>query len=124
MSEKQDYPSLLQQGKNLAKFSWDLISHIQKNQDKFLFVSEETYKERMMTCRGCDKYDEFENRCKECGCFLPAKAKVILDSCPLGKWSADNSSWAEKFNDIMWEMEGNIPKDATDVKVDKPQESQ
>ena len=26
-----------------------------------------------------DKYDELENRCKECGCFVPAKAKIILD---------------------------------------------
>jgi hypothetical protein len=123
MSEKQDYPSLLEQGKNLAKFSWDLISHIQKNQDKFLFVSDETYKERIMTCKGCDKYDEFESKCKQCGCFVPVKAKVILDSCPLGKWTADNNSWEEKFKDIVWEMEGNIPKDAMDVKVDKPQES-
>lgn len=123
MSEKQDYPSLLQQGKNLAQFSWDLISHIQKYQDKFLFVPEQTYKERMMICRGCEKYDEFENKCRECGCFLPAKARVILDSCPIGKWSADNEGWEIKFNDIVDEMNGGIPKNAFNVKIDKPEET-
>lgn len=105
MSDKQEYPSLLQQGKNLAKFSKDLIKYIQKNQDKFLFVSDETYRERMTICKGCDKYDEFENRCKECGCFLPPKAKIILDSCPLNKWSADDAAWEEKFTNIVSEME-------------------
>ncbi len=105
MSEEQKYPSMLQQGKNLAKFSWDLIKHIQQNHDKFLFVSDEVYKERMMTCKGCDKYHEFENRCKECGCYVPAKAKVILDSCPLNKWGTDDTGWEEKFNDIVKDME-------------------
>ena len=98
-SEENQYPSLAQQGKNLAKFSWDLINYIHKHGDT-LFVSDEVYKERMTTYKSCDKYDEFENRCRECGCFLPPKAKVILDSCPLQKWGVDEEEWEKRFQNI------------------------
>lgn len=104
-NEKQ-YPSLIEQGKNLSKFTWDILNYITNNQEKVLFVSDEVYKERIATCKGCDKYDEFENRCVECGCYVPAKAKIILDSCPLNKWSADDSSWEQKFTDIVSDIEG------------------
>jgi hypothetical protein len=110
MSENQDYPSLVDQGKNLAKFSWDLINYIQKNQHKVLFVSDEVYEERINICKGCEKYNDLESRCKECGCFIPAKAKIIIDSCPLNKWKEDKESWEQKFEDIT-------------KNLDKPQES-
>lgn len=107
-SEEQQYPSLVDQGKNLARFSWDLIKHLQKSQNHTaLFVSDETYAERTMTCRGCDRYDELENRCRECGCFVPAKAKIILDSCPLNKWKVDDSNWETTFNEIVSNMEND-----------------
>jgi hypothetical protein len=109
MSEEQDYPSLIDQGKNLAKFSWDLIKYIQTNQNGILFVTDEVYKERMTICKGCDKYDELENRCKECGCYVPGKAKIILDSCPLDKWKSDQSSWDEKFENIVSDIQENNP---------------
>lgn len=98
MENKNDYPSLVQQGKNLANFVWDFLNYLEHNEDKVLFVSDEVYKERTLTCRSCEKYDEVPNRCKECGCYIPTKAKIILDSCPLGKWKADDSNWEEKFN--------------------------
>ena len=25
----------------------------------------------------------------ECGCFIPAKAKIAVEACPLGKWEED-----------------------------------
>ena len=105
MSEEKEYPSLVEQGKNLAKFSWDLINYIHKNQGSSLMVSDETYKERISTCKGCAMYDDLESRCRECGCFVPAKAKIILDSCPLNKWGADTSGWEEKFSSMMEEID-------------------
>ena len=99
MSEK-DYPSLFQQGKNLAGFTWELLNYITKNEDKVLFVSDEVYEERVSICRSCDRYDELHNSCNNCGCYIPAKAKVILDSCPLEKWTVDSSNWEEKFEEI------------------------
>jgi hypothetical protein len=99
MSEQQ-YPSILQQGKNLAKFSLDLITYIHKNQGEAIIVSDKIFNERLQICKSCEKYDEQQNKCKECGCFVPAKAKIILDSCPLNKWGVDTESWEENFNNI------------------------
>ena len=61
MTEEKKYPSLPQQGKNLAKFTWDLLNYITQNEEKVLFVKDEVYKERVTICRSCDKYDELEN---------------------------------------------------------------
>ena len=59
-------PNFVEKGKNLAKFSWELINYIQRNHEKVLFVSEEEYKERIMTCRDCDKFREIKNECAAC----------------------------------------------------------
>ena len=100
-------PNFVEKGKNLAKFSWELINYIQTNHEKVLFVSEEEYKERIMTCRDCDKFREVQNECAECGCYLPAKARIVLDSCPLGKWTSKDEEWftKEKFNNIIEDMD-------------------
>jgi len=100
MSDEKEYPSLGEKAKNLANFSWELVQYITQNRDAVLFVSDEVYKERVEICKTCDKFAEFENMCTECGCYIPAKAKIILDSCPLAKWSADKDAWESKFNKI------------------------
>jgi len=41
MSDDLQSPNLVEKGKNLAKFSWDLINYIQTNHEKVLFVSDE-----------------------------------------------------------------------------------
>lgn len=100
-----EYPSLPEQTKNLAQFGWDMLQHVYKNQNKTLFVSDEIYNERTKICSECDRFDPEQNRCKECGCFIPAKAKMILDSCPLEKWKADQESWNQEFSNIINEIE-------------------
>ena len=110
MSDDLQSPSMMEKGKNLAKFSWKLINYIQQNHEKVLVVEDETYKERIMVCRDCDKYREVQNECAECGCYLPAKARIILDSCPLGKWGAKEDDWDEKFNNIMEEIDSQNHK--------------
>ena len=97
MSEEQKYPSLTEQGKNLASFAWELVNYMHQNKDGVLFASEEVAKERLKTCAQCDKFEASESRCRECGCYIPVKSKLILDSCPLNKWVADDTSWKEKF---------------------------
>jgi hypothetical protein len=47
---------------------------------------------RIAVCRTCDKgYFKKEKYvrlfCSECKCFIPAKARVKDEHCPLGKWS-------------------------------------
>ena len=104
MSEELKSPNLVEKGKNLAKFSWDLIKYLGNNQET-LFASDEIYAERINICKSCDKYIELENQCAECGCYIPMKAKIILDSCPLEKWTANSDGWDDKFNAIMKDMD-------------------
>lgn len=100
-----EYPSLPEQAKNLAQFGWDMLQHVYKNQNATLFVSDEVYNERTKICSECDHFDPEQNRCKECGCFIPAKAKMILDGCPLSKWTEDKDSWDKQFESIIQEIE-------------------
>ena len=104
MSEELESPNLVEKGKNLAKFSWDLIKYLGNNQET-LFASDEIYAERINICKSCDKYIELENQCAECGCYIPMKAKIVLDSCPLEKWTANSDGWDDKFNAIMKDMD-------------------
>ena len=104
MSDDLQSPNLVEKGKNLAKFSWDLIKYIGNNQES-LFASDEIYRERLSICKSCDKYMELENECAECGCYIPMKAKIVLDSCPLEKWTANSDGWDDKFNAIMKDMD-------------------
>ena len=53
MSEELKSPNLVEKGKNLAKFSWDLINYLQNNYEKTLFASDEIYKERLSICKRC-----------------------------------------------------------------------
>lgn len=85
---------------NLADFCWNLVNYITQNRDQILFVSDETYSERINLCKGCEKFNELENMCEECGCYVPSKAKIILESCPLKTWDVDRDAWYERFNKI------------------------
>jgi hypothetical protein len=106
MSTEDKSPSLGDKAVNLAKFSWDLIKYVHSTGGTALTVSDEVYAERIKTCKGCDRYMELENECKECGCYVPMKAKVILDSCPLDKWAVvTESEWEETFSNIQKKME-------------------
>ncbi len=99
MTEKQ-YPSLPEQGKNLAKFSFDLIKNAL--QGGGLTVSAEVQAQRFETCKTCEWYDDTQTKCKHCGCFLPVKVSFALYSCPVGKWKENEETWMnEKFDEIM-----------------------
>jgi hypothetical protein len=49
-------------------------------------VTEDEVMERMAACRSCEMYDDRQNRCNACGCFLNAKAFFRSAECDLGKW--------------------------------------
>lgn len=103
MTEKQ-YPSLPEQGNNLAKFSFDLIKNALHG--GALNSSVEVQSERLEICKTCDFYDGIQVRCKECGCFLHPKVSFALSTCNIGKWSEDRSTWEnEKFEGIMKKTE-------------------
>tara|TARA_R100000742_G_C4272678_1_gene91965 strand:+ start:1281 stop:1604 length:324 start_codon:yes stop_codon:yes gene_type:complete len=87
-----EYPSLPKQGENLAKFAWDVLKHTMQNEEAF-FVSDEVLKKRITICQSCEHYDFEQHRCKECGCPLGMKAKISLESCPIGAWTASDEDW-------------------------------
>lgn len=48
--------------------------------------SEDEIKTVSSICNSCDKYNQSQNRCSLCGCFLSIKTKYKAWHCPIGKW--------------------------------------
>lgn len=102
MSENQnERVPFTEKAKNLAKFSWDLVKYLHENAGESLTVNDKVYEERILTCKSCPAYLELQNECNECGCYVPMKAKIIMNSCPLGKWSESKEDWDEIFGKIV-----------------------
>jgi hypothetical protein len=59
---------------------WDLIN---PNTE---WVDESLSTERYNICQGCPELVKLTKQCKKCGCFMAAKTKLQLATCPLGKW--------------------------------------
>ena len=92
--EKEE-PSFIEKTKNFANFSWDIINYLNKNEAGSLMLSDEPYNVRHEICKSCEMWIKKKDMCAECGCFIPAKAKVVLESCPLDKWSQDKDGWED-----------------------------
>jgi tetratricopeptide (TPR) repeat protein len=43
-----------------------------------------TYQQRIQACAACEHHTGL--RCRVCGCFTHAKARMTHENCPLGKW--------------------------------------
>jgi tetratricopeptide (TPR) repeat protein len=44
------------------------------------------YQARLATCAGCEHHTGL--RCRDCGCITPAKARLLHERCPVGRWRA------------------------------------
>lgn len=53
---------------------------------KIEFSPPQDQKSRLDICNACPKLDKKIMQCTACGCFVKAKVKFKLSSCPLGKW--------------------------------------
>jgi hypothetical protein len=95
-----EYPSLPEQGKNLAKFAFEVVKSAM--QSEALFVSDEVREQRLAICRVCSYYDETQVRCKHCGCMLEHKARFALDSCPIDSWRESDTDWMNgKYDEVL-----------------------
>ena len=56
-------------------------------------------KERWAICELCEHYDEPEEGCKYCGCYLPHKIKDPWGDCPLDKWISNDEEWESSHYD-------------------------
>lgn len=41
---------------------------------------------RMEICKRCPAFDQTLRRCRDCGCFMPAKVQIDVAMCPQGRW--------------------------------------
>jgi len=59
---------------------WDLLN------PQAEWASEEVANNRYSICQSCPELISLTKQCKKCGCFMAAKTKLELATCPLGKW--------------------------------------
>ena len=113
-----DYPSLSEQAKNLAKFTFEVLKFgITGNA---LTCSNETVLKRKEICSTCDRLDPVPNRCRECGCFLDAKVHFSLEACPLGKWRESDDAWMNgKFEEFLEQQRNCCPENHTPPEEEK-----
>lgn len=83
---KEEFPSLPEQGKNLAKFTFEVVKDVLVTNDYQIYATEKVKQERLDICKKCPYYHEQQNRCRHCGCWLEHKVKFNVSSCPIDKW--------------------------------------
>lgn len=49
-------------------------------------LSKEEAAPRLQECLGCEFLIKITTSCRKCGCFMKAKTRLPLASCPIGKW--------------------------------------
>tara|TARA_R100000458_G_scaffold40397_1_gene37912 strand:+ start:1640 stop:1945 length:306 start_codon:yes stop_codon:yes gene_type:complete len=76
-------------GVPLNKDTMGSLTTALKDLAKGRFAHELVKKERLRICQTCPLGGI---RCKACGCFIQTKASLQNSTCPLGKWSASNTS--------------------------------
>ena len=92
MDKKKNYPSLTEQGKNLLRSIGRAIEYfLEESEKKGISVTPKVFEERISICKSCEYCDISQKRCRECGCFIPAKARIVTESCPLEKWDIDKT---------------------------------
>ena len=87
-NNKEEFPSIKEQGKNLAKFTIQVVkdSVLDLSAPTNMFASDELKEERMNICKKCEHYSARQIRCKQCGCWLVQKVKFTSSTCPIEKW--------------------------------------
>jgi hypothetical protein len=77
-------PEKTNKNSNRSVRPWDIFN---KNIEK---VTDDVQKERMSICLQCPRLIKATRQCKECGCFMDAKTRLLEAECPLLKWDRVN----------------------------------
>ena len=59
---------------------WDLVN---PNAPK---ADDTTVSVRMSHCASCPEYIKTTKQCKQCGCIMPLKTRLLNAKCPLNLW--------------------------------------
>lgn len=49
-------------------------------------ADDETIIKRIDICSNCEVRNALTNICTACGCFIPAKVRLVKSSCPMENW--------------------------------------
>jgi hypothetical protein len=83
-----EFPSLLQQARNLAK---EVVETAKRTHKKLpIIVPEQVGKERLSLCDSCEFLNHEKYRCTKCGCFMKTKTQFAGAKCPVDKWLTYN----------------------------------
>lgn len=55
-----------------------------------MLLSNEQAFERGKVCATCPSLRKSLWQCKECGCFMKVKIRLVDATCPLGKWEGND----------------------------------
>ena len=69
---------------------------LQEASGKNWMSSKNCQKERWSICESCEYFDEPEEGCKKCGCYLPHKIADPFGDCPLDKWISNSEQWYDE----------------------------
>lgn len=68
-----------------------------------IFTSSEIAAQRMSICNKCPELTKLK-LCRDCGCIVPAKIRLIHASCPRDKWGNIEDTGEQHFvEDATWE---------------------
>lgn len=78
---------VLQKLKGLSETFTDSLGQIAKGRP--VFVEQSIQSKRLAICNSCPEYISSTSQCRRCGCFMSAKTRLKLSTCPIGKWGKD-----------------------------------
>lgn len=73
--------------KGLSETVTDSIGQIAKGKNVFVEATVQT--NRMAICQSCPEFNASTTQCKKCGCFMSAKTRLKVATCPVNKWGKD-----------------------------------
>jgi hypothetical protein len=88
--ENTQYPPAIKQLKNVLSSAKDVVVGAFEN--KSVFASDNTQKNRTEICKQCEFYVAEDDRCKICGCYISNKVKFSETFCPIMKWDKESNS--------------------------------
>ena len=86
-----DQPNFLRRAMNFTRSMVDFAASGFKMAGQLEIIGREN------TCRTCPSQDG--DWCRGCGCYLPAKQKSAVSSCPLGLWPGSDRAWEPHVHD-------------------------
>tara|TARA_R110000822_G_scaffold225562_2_gene358292 strand:+ start:210 stop:377 length:168 start_codon:yes stop_codon:yes gene_type:complete len=54
-----------------------------------MIVDKDVAFKRLAICNSCPELFKPTWTCKQCGCFMKAKARLDFTECPIGKWGKE-----------------------------------